>query len=298
MMTRSVGQSTAAPRGRRTGGRTGKGGRRTRESRGRGDRRTSKPNDQGFEANEGVDGVLDRETVVGMAWADFKTLTREEFYPNNEMQKVKTEFWNHAMVGAGHAAYTDRFHELARLVPYLVTPKNKRIERNGSLKRNPERTGNGEEPSRDRNMKDDNKRTKTGNAFSITANPVRREYTGAASKCENFDLHHSPEMPCHACFNYNRLRHLAKDCRVVPRMVNPVNARNLTVAHGACFECGGTDHFKAACPRLNQAQRTGGNRPNQDVANNEGKVMGTTATKHVVEHLCWDQRRLARTQIS
>nr|GFB63734.1 reverse transcriptase domain-containing protein [Tanacetum cinerariifolium] len=36
---------------------------------------------------------------------------------------------NHAMVRAGHAAYIDRFHELARLVPHLVTPENKRIKR-------------------------------------------------------------------------------------------------------------------------------------------------------------------------
>ncbi|GJR72981.1 hypothetical protein Tco_0085346 [Tanacetum coccineum] len=33
------------------------------------------------------------------------------------------------MVGDGHAAYTNRFHELARLVPHLVIPENKRIER-------------------------------------------------------------------------------------------------------------------------------------------------------------------------
>nr|GEV24862.1 hypothetical protein [Tanacetum cinerariifolium] len=33
------------------------------------------------------------------------------------------------MVGAGHAAYTDRFHELARLVPYVVIPENNRIKR-------------------------------------------------------------------------------------------------------------------------------------------------------------------------
>ncbi|GKF53490.1 hypothetical protein Tco_0160400, partial [Tanacetum coccineum] len=52
--------------------------------------------------------------------------------------------------------------------------------RNRSLKRNPDRRGNGGEPSRDRNGKDDNKRTRTGNAFSTTANPVRREYHGAA----------------------------------------------------------------------------------------------------------------------
>ncbi|GJV67424.1 hypothetical protein Tco_1482933, partial [Tanacetum coccineum] len=42
----------------------------------------------------------------------------------HEMQKLESELWNHAMVGASHAAYTDRFHELDRLVPHLV----KRIE--------------------------------------------------------------------------------------------------------------------------------------------------------------------------
>ncbi|GKD40870.1 hypothetical protein Tco_1261077, partial [Tanacetum coccineum] len=31
-----------------------------------------------------------------------------------------------------------------------------------------------------------------------------------------------------------------------PRMVNPLNARNPIAAHGACFECSGTDHYKAA----------------------------------------------------
>ncbi|GKE21058.1 reverse transcriptase domain-containing protein [Tanacetum coccineum] len=68
-------------------------------------------------------------SFVGMSWEDFKTLTREEFCPSNEMQKLETELWNYAMVGAGHAAYTNRFHELARLVPHLVTPEGKRIRR-------------------------------------------------------------------------------------------------------------------------------------------------------------------------
>ncbi|GKF43282.1 reverse transcriptase domain-containing protein, partial [Tanacetum coccineum] len=71
-----------------------------------------------------------REAAVGMSWEDFKTLTREEFCPSNEMlQKLETKLWNHAMVGDGHAAYTDRFHELARLVHHLVTLEGKRIER-------------------------------------------------------------------------------------------------------------------------------------------------------------------------
>ncbi|GKA40100.1 hypothetical protein Tco_0732693 [Tanacetum coccineum] len=53
----------------------------------------------------------------------------EEFCPSHEMQKLEIELWNHAMVGAGHATYTDRFHELARLVSHLVTPKSRKIER-------------------------------------------------------------------------------------------------------------------------------------------------------------------------
>ncbi|GKC11279.1 reverse transcriptase domain-containing protein [Tanacetum coccineum] len=70
-----------------------------------------------------------REATVGMSWEDFKILTREEFFPSNEMQKLETELWNHAMVEVSHAAYTNRFHELARLVPHLVTLEGKRIER-------------------------------------------------------------------------------------------------------------------------------------------------------------------------
>ncbi|GKA04015.1 putative reverse transcriptase domain-containing protein [Tanacetum coccineum] len=93
-----------------------------------------------------------------------------EFCPSHEMQKLETELWNHAMAGAGHAAYTDRFHELERLVTYLVTPESNMIEsaltneavRNGSIKK-VEKRGNVGEPSKDKNGRDDNKRTSTRN---------------------------------------------------------------------------------------------------------------------------------------
>nr|GEZ55033.1 hypothetical protein [Tanacetum cinerariifolium] len=83
------------------------------------------------------------------------------------------------MVAVGHDAYTDRFHELARLIPHLIhemvaATKPTMIQsvvlkagvltdeaiRNGSIKKNPEKRGNSEEPSRDRNVKDENKRTR------------------------------------------------------------------------------------------------------------------------------------------
>ncbi|GJR44380.1 putative reverse transcriptase domain-containing protein [Tanacetum coccineum] len=75
--------------------------------------------------------TLSREVTVNMSWNDFKFMMIQEFCPSYKMQKLESELWNYAMVGAGHAAYTDRFHELVRLVPYLVTPKSRMIERPG-----------------------------------------------------------------------------------------------------------------------------------------------------------------------
>ncbi|GJT59584.1 reverse transcriptase domain-containing protein [Tanacetum coccineum] len=185
-----------------------------------------------------------------------------------------------------------RMRSRGRLVPHLVTPENKRIERyiygrasqirgmvavtepmtiqkavqiagtlidealrNGSIKKNPEKRGNGGESSKDRNGRDDNKRTRTGNGFATTANPVRREYMGTTPKCTTCNFHYPPETPCRTCFNCNHPRHFAKDCRVVPRNVNPINARNLTTR--ACYECGSTKYIKATCPRNNGNQARG-----------------------------------------
>ncbi|GJZ14708.1 reverse transcriptase domain-containing protein [Tanacetum coccineum] len=73
-----------------------------------------------------------REAAIGMSWNDFKALLIEEFCPSNEMEKLESGLWNHKMVGANHAGYTDRFHELAKLVPHLVTPESSRIKSNGN----------------------------------------------------------------------------------------------------------------------------------------------------------------------
>nr|GEU50209.1 putative reverse transcriptase domain-containing protein [Tanacetum cinerariifolium] len=66
-------------------------------------------------------------------------------------QKVKytTGLFNHAMVGAGHVAYTDRFLELVRLIPQFVTLESRKIKRNGSIKKVRKR-GNMGEPSKDK----------------------------------------------------------------------------------------------------------------------------------------------------
>nr|GEZ45869.1 reverse transcriptase domain-containing protein [Tanacetum cinerariifolium] len=119
---------------------------------------------------EGVEDLgeirtLSREVAVSMSRNDFKFIMIEEFCPSHDMQKLETELWNHAMVEAGHATYTDRFHELARLVPHLVTLESRKIKRNGSIKR-VEKKGNVGEPSKDKN---DNKRGVPRNVNPVSA---------------------------------------------------------------------------------------------------------------------------------
>nr|GEV76076.1 hypothetical protein [Tanacetum cinerariifolium] len=113
--------------------------------------------------------------------------------------------------------------------------------RNESIKK-VEKRGNVRKPSKDKNSRDDNKRTRTENAFATTVNPVGRENMGTWPKCTTCNSYHAPGGPCHTCFNYNHPGHLAKDCRGVSRKVNPVNIKNPTVR--ACYDCGSINHAR------------------------------------------------------
>ncbi|GJU98302.1 putative reverse transcriptase domain-containing protein [Tanacetum coccineum] len=255
--------------------------------------------------------TLSQKVTVSMSWNDFKCMMIQEFSPSHEMQKLESELWNHAMVGAGHAAYTDRFHELARLVPHLVTSKSRIIERyvyglapqvrgmvaatepksmqisgaltdeavkNGTIKK-VEKRGNVGEPSKDKNGRDDNKRTRTMNAFATTVNPVGRENTSTWPKCTTCNSYHAPGGPYRTCYNCNRPGHLAKDCRSVLRNVNHVNARNPPVR--ACYECGSTDYVRPACPRWNRARDRAFMLGAEEACQDSNIVTGTfTLNKH------------------
>nr|GEU72540.1 hypothetical protein [Tanacetum cinerariifolium] len=157
----------------------------------------------------------------------------------HEMQKLKTELWNHVMLGAGHAAYTNSGMVAAtepktmQKVVQISGALTDEAVRNGSIKKI-EKRGNVEEPSKDKNGRDDNKRIRTGDSFATNATHVRRENTGAWTKCTTCNSYYAPGGPCHTCFNCNGPGHFARDCRIVTENVNPVNVRNPTLARGAC----------------------------------------------------------------
>nr|GEW26595.1 hypothetical protein [Tanacetum cinerariifolium] len=218
VMTQSASRPAAASRGGGTGGLAGSYSGRTRGEQGRGQRNGR--NQNGDVVNDSIWGDVSR----GCTYIEFLACNPKEYDGK----------------GAGHAAYTDRFHELARLVPHIVTPEGKRIKR---------------EPRKVRNVRDDNKRTRTGNAFPIITKPIGRDNTGTVPMYTICITYHPPRAPCRTCFNCNHPGHFVKDCRVAPRNVNHINARN-PVAR-SCYECGSTDHLKSACPR-NQGNQARG----------------------------------------
>ncbi|GJU24967.1 putative reverse transcriptase domain-containing protein [Tanacetum coccineum] len=123
-----------------------------------------------------------RAAAISMSWTDFKALLVEEFCPSNEMEKLESKFWNHKLVGANHAGYTDWFHELAKLVPHLVTPELSRIKRAGILydkavscgtltKGNEKRKGV-EESNKQGGGRNDDQREKVSKGF-VAATPHR-----------------------------------------------------------------------------------------------------------------------------
>ncbi|KAI3810722.1 hypothetical protein L1987_20344 [Smallanthus sonchifolius] len=66
---------------------------------------------------------------MALPWDVVKRLMTEEFCPRNEVKKLEAEFWDLAQDSGESLAYTTRFHELSLLVPHMVTPLSRCIEK-------------------------------------------------------------------------------------------------------------------------------------------------------------------------
>nr|GEV35933.1 hypothetical protein [Tanacetum cinerariifolium] len=146
-----------------------------------------------------------REATIGMTWVEFKALLVEIFCLSNKMEKLESKFWNHTMVGVNHAGYTDRFHELAKLVPHLVTPELKRTGRSSKKRKEVE------EKSKQGGSWKDNKKEKVGKGF-VATNPPINENVDSYPKCAKCSAYRPEGGPCRICYEYGSFEHLHNTC--------------------------------------------------------------------------------------
>ncbi|KAJ9544482.1 hypothetical protein OSB04_024189 [Centaurea solstitialis] len=222
-----------------------------------------------------------REAAYNLPWEDFKKLLIEEYCPKSELQKLEAEFWNHSMKGMDVDKYTTRFHELAQLVPHMVTPEEKRIDRYiwglapeirrmvtsanpttiqsavvlaNRLANDVVRSGAGTKSSMGGKRKlegQSGRRPSSGSSQSthslknyVAKTQDQGTYKGSYPECKKCNRHHWGN--CLYCEKCKQLGHSTQYCRKGEGV--PSEGRK-------CFECGSPKHFKNKCPKIGQGSR-------------------------------------------
>ncbi|GJS23723.1 hypothetical protein Tco_0452355 [Tanacetum coccineum] len=226
VMTRSTGWPAVIPRGGGMGGRASRGGGRTRGRSGdHGNGRIdgqggqvygqaqvgSQGSDQGNGRNQNGDivndnirgdvrNVIENNDRRGCTYKEFLACNPKEY--DGKGGAIVYTRWIKKMESVQDMSrcrdsqkvkYTaGSFVEpmtIQKAVQIAITLTDEAI-RNGSLKKNLKKRRNSGEPSKDRNSRDDNKITRTGNAFTTSTNLVRRENIGQEAvvgmSCEDF----------------------------------------------------------------------------------------------------------------
>ncbi|GJZ04549.1 putative reverse transcriptase domain-containing protein [Tanacetum coccineum] len=181
-----------------------------------------------------------------------------KYVASSFMNKALT-WWNTQVQARGHKAAIDRFYELAKLAPHLVTPESLRIKRYiaglapeirgmlratqpttiqsailraeiltneavscGTLTKGNEKRKGVEETSKQGGWGNNNKRVKVSKGF-MAATPHRNGYASSHPKCAKCWTHLPEGGPCRVCFNCQKPSHFAWNCRMPVKQVAPIN---------------------------------------------------------------------------
>ncbi|GKC82010.1 putative reverse transcriptase domain-containing protein [Tanacetum coccineum] len=226
------------------------------------------------------------------------------------------------MVRSDIDGYTARFHELARMVPHMVTSENQRVNRyirglapeikphvtsskptsiqsavsmanrlttdsikDGIFKKqeNARNKKRSNDQNKNRGRDDRNKRQRIGRNFALTALEQRQgQHQYAGPHPKCAKYNFHHSGNCLVCGRCNQVGHFTRYCTGRATNERP---------RPTCFECGDPNHFRMNCPRMNRATITGGNRlhpmlaikGNPNPGNNRNQAYGRAFALGVAE---------------
>ena len=219
-------------------------------------------------------------TAYALSWDELKELMHKKYCSRTESQKVETEFWNLKMEGPKIAEYVEKFQVLSRIVPYMVDPEFKRIERfiwglapqimsmvttskpatiteainlsvvltEEAIRMNKFSTSE-EKKETHVESSGDNKRKlanfKQGTQMSSDNKAKKRkEYMGKLPKCDRCRRHHTGRCKNGKCDNCGKVGHNRETCWSETKRGKKGKGKDK-----GCYTCGDMRHFRKDCPR-------------------------------------------------
>nr|GEY60245.1 hypothetical protein [Tanacetum cinerariifolium] len=200
------------------------------------------------------------------SWGDMKKMMMEEFYPDEEVQRMENELRSLKLRDTNIAAYTQRSNELVLLCPKAVPThtlmekkiqaKAERIAEGNKRKWENSQGGNkNNNNNKNRGKNQDNthhhqyNNQRQGNTRALTNAPAEQSgYKGNKPLCNSCKKHHTGNyvLTCHNC---GRPSHYARDSRK-KAMATGANTQSTLV----CYGCGERGHTRNYCPNKNNQQ--------------------------------------------
>nr|GFB10238.1 hypothetical protein [Tanacetum cinerariifolium] len=157
------------------------------------------------------------DVAYAMTWTNLRKKMTDKYFPRGEIKKLEGELWNLRVKSNDMAKNKRKFDD---------TSKNNQNQ-----------------------QQQQNKRQNIGRAYTAGSGD-KKPYGGSKPLCSKCNYHHDGQY-APKCHKYNRVGHLARDCRSAASTNTANNQRGTwTVQKPTCFECRAQGHFKRECLKL------------------------------------------------